>query len=113
MKRSPCIYTKKSDRKPSEQLLPNQAATHPKVTENMKTYIRCKQQKEFNDKTLNDKSNHRGIALEQSVISNYWCVCGGGGLNRFHRILTSPSALVHNINSFKPGVPFMGHRQTA
>ena len=39
--------------------------------------------------------NHNSsIALERSVINNW-----GGGLNRFYRIQTSPtaSAVVHNI----------------
>ena len=62
-------YTKKTYRKPSEQLfLHRRPLSYPKLTKNMKTYIRLKQHKKYDSKTQNNKNHNRSIALERSVI---------------------------------------------
>ena len=91
--------TKKTYRKPREQLFPKRRSlSSPNLSKNIKTYMRFKQHKIRlqNIKQMEPQQKHRLGTI--SNINDYWG-WGEGGLNRFYRRLTSPSssAVVHNI----------------
>ena len=92
--KQPGTYTIKNIVSRMSSYFPNRwPLSYLNLIKNMKTYIRCQQHKK-NYNTIKQKEQPRKYRL--GTISNTKLLAG---LNRFYRILTSPSAsaVVHNI----------------
>ena len=82
--------------KPSEQLFPDrQPLSNPDLTNNMKTYIRFKQNK---NSTPKHKTNRTTTELSPWNDQQYELEAGGGAGPNFALIFCSGSVIYTNIN---------------